>query len=147
MSITELSPPNSDTTEKTDERVYPDVGAWVERWLCPIMEREIIPSVQWCPQWWDHPEAVERLEALWEAWEIGRLGGGAWKSAWWVTHADRQLSRLCHPDTGPFGSCHREHRRETKPWTSDPVPDDWPLRPTDVSIATAAAKQGGSGRV
>lgn len=101
---------------------YPNTATWVSEWLCPTMEREITRSVAWCPMWWDHPEAAERLDALWEAWELGRLGGGTWKSAWWVQHADRHLSRLCHPDTGPFGHCHSTHRRDTPAWRSEPIP-------------------------
>jgi hypothetical protein len=103
------------------------------------MEREITRTVEWCPRWWDHPEAVERLEALWEAWELGRIGGGTWKSAWWVTHADRHLPRLCHPDTGPFGHCHTKHRRDTKAWRSEPIPADWTFRrPATASRASTS---------
>ena len=108
--------------------VYPDVALWVDRWLCPHMEREITRTVEWCPMWWDHPEARERLEALWEAWELGRIGGGAWKSTWWVAHADRHLVRLCHPDTGPFGHCHSKHRRDTKAWRSEAIPTERAFR-------------------
>jgi hypothetical protein len=92
------------------------------------MEREITRTVEWCPMWWDHPEARERLEALWEAWELGRIGGGAWKSTWWVAHADRHLVRLCHPDTGPFGHCHSKHRRDTKAWRSEAIPTERAFR-------------------
>jgi hypothetical protein len=118
--------------------LYPNVASWVDRWLCPNMEREITRTVEWCPMWWDHPEAVERLEALWEAWELGRIGGGTWKSTWWVTHADRHLPRLCHPDTGPFGHCHTKHRRDTRAWTSEPIPAEWIFRRPPTASRTSA---------
>ena len=105
--------------------LYPDTATWVAEWLCPRMEREITRTVEWCPRWWDHPEAVERLDALWEAWEFGRIGGGPWKSAWWLTHADRHLPRLCH-----------RHRRDTKAWTSEPAPNEAPMPAPTTTLTT-----------
>ena len=32
-------------------------------------------ALHWCSQWWDHPEAVSRLEALWKAFEVRRDPG------------------------------------------------------------------------
>ncbi len=122
--------------------LYPDTATWVAEWLCPRMEREITRTVEWCARWWDHPEAVERLDALWEAWEFGRIGGGPWKSAWWLTHADRHLPRLCHPDTGPFGHCHTRHRRDTKAWTSEPTPNEAPMSAPTTTLTTKEHNDG-----
>jgi hypothetical protein len=122
--------------------LYPDTASWVVEWLCPRMEREITRTVEWCPRWRDHPEAVERLDALWEAWEFGRIGGGSWKSAWWLTHADRHLPRLCHPDTGPFGHCHTRHRRDTKAWSSEPAPNEAPVPAPTTTLTTKEHNDG-----
>jgi Domain of unknown function (DUF4913) len=126
-------------TWKEDQApVYPDVVAWVSEWLTPNLERDIKRTFEWCPKWWDHPEAVERLEALWEAWEFGRMDGGPWKGRWWTSHGDRQLAILCSPGDGPFGHCHGEHRTNAKPLFVTPVPDDWKLRPDSPIFVTAA---------
>jgi len=110
----------------TPQPAYPNSPTWVASWLCPNLEREIKRTFEWCPQWWDHPEAVQRLEALWRAWEILRLNGGTGMSTWWVDHADPHLSLLCNPDIGPFGHCHTTHGRDIAPLRATEPPDDWP---------------------
>src|ERR1039458_1042765 len=119
------------TTEAEEEKgppepAYPNSATWVSRWLCPNLEREIKRTFEWCPQWWDHPEAVQRLEALWRAWEFLRLDGGTGMSTWWVDHADTHLALLCNPDIGPFGHCHTTHGRDIAPLSATKPPDDWP---------------------
>ncbi len=61
-------------------------------------------SDRWCRQWWAHPEAAQRLEALWEAYETARSSkdGGAF-AAWWRTEADHHLP-LLYSDQGPAGT-------------------------------------------
>jgi hypothetical protein len=113
------------------EPAYPDSATWVVRWLCPNLEREIKRTFEWCDQWWDHPEAVQRLEALWRAWEVLRLDGGTGMNTWWVDHADPQLAVLCNPDIGPFGHCHTTHGRDIAPLAATEPPADWALRPAD----------------
>jgi hypothetical protein len=39
----------------------------------------------WCPQWWDHPEAVMRIEGMWRAWEQMRKADAALGIAAWFT--------------------------------------------------------------
>ena len=128
------------------EPAYPDSATWVARWLCPNLEREIKRTFEWCPQWWDHPEAVQRLEALWRAWEVLRLDGGTGMSTWWVDHADPQLALLCNPDIGPFGHCHTTHGRDITPLRTTDPPDDWPLRLTDTGHRRLATEPGGEER-
>ncbi len=49
---------------------YPTLPQWVDEWLLPVYRRSVSGHRRaWCPQWWQHPEAVARLEALWRAWE------------------------------------------------------------------------------
>jgi hypothetical protein len=120
------------------EPAYPNSAAWVAIWLCPNLEREIKRTFEWCPQWWDHPEAVQRLEALWRAWEILRLNGGTGMSTWWVDHADHHLALLCNPDIGPFGHCHTTHGRDVAPLRTTEPPDDWPHWVTEPGTTTSA---------
>jgi hypothetical protein len=133
------------TTEAEEEKgppepAYPNSATWVARWLCPNLEREIKRSFEWCPQWWDHPEAVQRLEALWRAWEFLRLDGGTGMSTWWVDHADHHLALLCNPDIGPFGHCHTTHGRDIAPLRATEPPDDWPHWVTDAATDRTAPR-------
>ena len=126
------------TTEAEEEQgppepAYPNSATWVAKWLCPNLEREIKRTFEWCPQWWDHPEAVQRLEALWRAWEFLRLDPGIGMSTWWVDHADAHLALLCNPDIGPFGHCHTTHGRDIAPLRATEPPDDWPHWVTDAA--------------
>jgi hypothetical protein len=126
---------------------FPDSATWVAQWLCPNLEREIKRTFEWCPSWWDHPEAVQRIEALWRAWETLRVEGGKAMNTWWVDHADPQLAQLCNPDTGPFGHCHTTHGRDIAPLVATDPPDDWPLRPAPrerLSHAERAATREGA---
>src|SRR5664280_1942708 len=55
------------------EPCYPSVEAWVVGQFAPTYARPLSPAVRWCARWWDHAEAISRLEALWRVWEVARL--------------------------------------------------------------------------
>lgn len=61
----------------------------------------------WCPQWWEHPEAVARLFALWLAWEAATAEGAdlSDRSSWWVYHWGHHGTILLDRKTGPFRDC------------------------------------------
>jgi hypothetical protein len=124
-------------TKPKPKPAYPDSATWVTKWLCPNLEREIKRTFEWCPQWWDHPEAVQRIEAMWRAWEVLRLNAGTGMSTWWVDHADRHLALLCNPDIGPFGHCHTTHGRDIAPLTTTQVPEDYQHRVTGTASPSA----------
>ena len=132
MSTTEEDKTGRPTPTPTADPAFPDTATWVAKWLCPHLEREIKRTFEWCPQWWDHPEAVQRLEALWRAWEVLRVRGGSGMSTWWVDHADHHLARLCNPDIGPFGHCHTTHGRDIAPLRTIDPPDGWRADQTDA---------------
>ncbi|MEV1026652.1 DUF4913 domain-containing protein [Streptomyces sp. NPDC050264] len=79
---------------------------WVHHLLVPVYGREVSTSHPWCRKWYEHPEAVARLHALWLAWqqltdvEAGLTG----PSTWHRDHLDPTLLQLRAPD-GPFGAC------------------------------------------
>nr|BFD94069.1 DUF4913 domain-containing protein [Kitasatospora sp. Xyl93] len=79
---------------------------WVTHLLLPTYGREISSTRPWCARWYEHPEAVARLHALWLAWqqltaaEAGRTG----PSTWHRDHLDHALLQLRSPD-GPFAAC------------------------------------------
>ena len=80
---------------------------WVAKVLVPVYCREPGSLAPWCPQWWEHAEAVARLHGLWLAWQEltapetgGRLGPGVWHR----DYLDPCMSQL-RDATGPFAAC------------------------------------------
>jgi hypothetical protein len=114
---------------------YPGVEAWVTKHLLPTYLRQSGPRT-WCAQWWRHPEALERLEALWRAWEALRLDTTTGMSVWWRDHADHHLPILLSTD-GPFARCAgRTHQALPDPFPTDPAPTDWWVESPDTDIPT-----------
>ncbi|MCG3039014.1 DUF4913 domain-containing protein [Streptomyces sp. S1A] len=79
---------------------------WVDNLLLPVYGREITTNRPWCRQWYEHPEAVARLHALWLAWQqlTDVEAGPAGPSTWHRDHLDPTLLQLRAPD-GPFAAC------------------------------------------
>ena len=77
---------------------------WVAGVFCPTYVRRSTPSFRWCGQWWRHPEAISRLEALWRSWEALRLDPLLGMSTWYSGHLDHQLPILTGA-AGPFADC------------------------------------------
>lgn len=83
------------------------------------------PSVaHWCPQWWDHEEAVLRLEALWDAFEALRVEPGTGTAVWIRDYLDPTMDRLTSPETSPFRACRAREGKHVvdEPLTSIPPP-------------------------
>ena len=90
---------------------------------------------RWAADWWNYPEALARLEAMWRAWEHLRLDGATGSSVWWIEHADHHMPILLDPD-GPFTkSTDRNKHGDPLPYTppqtacfptSESGPDDAP---------------------
>lgn len=83
---------------------------------------------KWCVQWWDHPEAVSRLSALYEAYVKAEEEQNL--SAWWLQHWDAHARVLLSQD-GPFKKCQGRHRffedaKEYRPrLTAVAPPEGW----------------------
>lgn len=96
---------------------------WVHFVLLPFYGREISTARPWCKKWYEHPEAVARLHALWLAWqqltatEAGQIG----TSTWHRDHLDHALLQLRAPD-GPFAACTTSAARPTHRLLSTPAP-------------------------
>lgn len=96
---------------------YATVDEFVAKSLIPTYRRDVGGhSSAWCPEWWRHPEAVARLEALWRAWEHLRLDPATGSSVWFRDHADHHMGVLLSGD-GPFKGCSPEkgHGERQKP--------------------------------
>jgi hypothetical protein len=94
---------------------YPNLAEFVRDTLATTYRRQLDvgAGVTWCPQWWRHPEAISRLEALWRAWEFLRLDEDTGMSVWWRDHADHHMPVLLSTD-GPFHGCSPDGGHHTK---------------------------------
>jgi len=96
---------SSDTDPGTPGRLYfANVDEFVRMYLLPNWRRKP-HNVAWCSHWWEHAEAISRLEALWESWEKLRLEPGTGMAVWWRDYADPHMAVLTDRDAGPFTKC------------------------------------------
>lgn len=107
--------------------LYPGVVEFVSGFLTIVYARPVgaqITGFRWCPRWWEHPEALSRLEALWKAFETLRQDPGTGAAVWWRDYADPTMSTLCSPE-GPFKGCSP---------TSHVIPHDLPMDKPPASL-------------
>lgn len=97
---------------------------WVNYLFLPVYGREISTTRPWCAQWYEHPEAVARLHALWLAWQqlTDAEAGLAGPSAWHRDHLDQTLVHLRAPD-GPFAACTTSPTRPNHRVLTTPAPE------------------------
>ena len=106
---------------------FPDLESWVHEFFVLTFGRAG-EQARWCAQWWDHPEAVLRLDALWRTWEVASVDPVHGVADWIRNHLDPNLAVLFSPD-GPFGGC-AEDRHTPQPVLSvSPPPDDFATPP------------------
>ncbi|WP_431679089.1 DUF4913 domain-containing protein [Kitasatospora sp. KL5] len=123
--MTEPTPENG-TAPGAEEPVFASLDAFVTELFAPMISRKLNgTTTTWCPSWWEHAEAISRLNALWRAWEYLRLDPALGMSTWWLHHADPHLGVLLDADNGPFAAC-----SPTGGHTSRPLPP-LPLEPSD----------------
>lgn len=82
----------------------PTLEVWVVQVFAAIYVRRPTATFRWCAQWWRHPEALTRLEALWRTWEDLRLEPMLGIAVWHRDHLDHHLPILTGP-AGPFADC------------------------------------------
>lgn len=80
---------------------------------------------RWCRSWWEHAEAVTRLEAIWEAFEVMRQQPPPSFSTWLRDHFDSHMRMLTAVE-GVFYRCngedHDEMHQVHEQWASVPPP-------------------------
>ena len=105
--------------EEVPELVFASVDEWLRRhWRFTYRRRVSAKgdgTGRWRARYWEHDEALQRLEALWRGWEASRQDPGLGTSAWWVNHADPHMSVLLSL-SGPFAGSTDENQ------TGDPLP-------------------------
>ena len=105
--------------------VYQSAEEFLHEHLLPLYNRIIDPrNGKWCKQWFLHPEAVSRVEALWRAWEYFRLDPATGMSVWWRDHADPHMAVLLS-QKGPFHPCNNGRHHTPEPFECDYAPEGW----------------------
>lgn len=86
---------------------FPNVYVFVQNFLAVVYARPVSDqnsAFRWCRVWFEHPEAVARLESLWKAFESLRLDPGTGGAVWWRDYADPTMAALTQ-SAGPFWKC------------------------------------------
>lgn len=115
--------------------VFGSLAEFVEEFLVVAFARTLGgPAGMWCAKWWDHTEAILRLEALWRTFEAARLDPNTGMAVWLAQHLDHHLPILLS-GTGPFGQCRPDEHRPPPPLPSVSAPDGWwdPMTATAIS--------------
>ncbi len=111
----------ADDAEPGVENHFQNVYVFVQDFLVKVHARPVRDQLswRWCSQWWDHPEAVSRLEALWKAFEVLRRDPGTGAATWWRDYADPTMAALSDA-AGTFAKCSD---------TTHALPPDLPMEP------------------
>ena len=109
------------TDDQQFEPVYSSAEEWVLDYFVPMFRRTLGGEYRWCAQWWMHGEAISRLTALWQAWEVHRLQLGTGISVWYRDHLDHHLMVLLGA-RGPFYQCSETAHREPREAAALPLP-------------------------
>lgn len=104
--------------------IFESLGDWVQAWLLPLYRRELDGrSTTFCVQWWRHPEAYYRLDALWKSWEFNRLRPGTGTAVWLKDYLDPHMAVLMSSN-GPMHGCTLKKHSDnaTEPWALSRLP-------------------------
>jgi hypothetical protein len=101
---------------------FADLEAWVNGFFVLTFGRG--GGQHWCAVWWDHPEAMFRLDLLWRTWEIAALDPLHGVANWTRDHLDPNLNVLFSA-TGPFAACTSDHHSRSPVLPVTPPPDGW----------------------
>jgi hypothetical protein len=108
------------TADPAAQLEFPNSAQWLTAYLLPNYVRRL-GDARWCRQWWEHAEALTRIEALWRSWEAMRWDGPTGMAVWWRDYADPHMRVLTATD-GPFFDCQRGHK-VADPFPTDPPPE------------------------
>jgi hypothetical protein len=120
--IPDAATTTADELDHDDEELDLDaLIVWVHATITSVIARPLRGELTWCPLWWEHAEAVFRLEALHRAWTELAPEPGTAMSIWIRDHLDPCLRELLSP-LGPFADCtHNERYRNLNGHTPLPT--------------------------
>ena len=85
--------------------MFSTLEEWVEKYLLNLYRRSVDgTAMTWCREWWRHPEAYLRLDALWRAWEYLRQQPATGMAVWMRDYCDPHMAVLLS-ESGPFKGC------------------------------------------
>jgi hypothetical protein len=123
---------------------------WVENNITTLIARKV-PTTdgapKWCQCWWDHAEAIARLEAARQAW-VALSGAGGTALVTYFDYLDRVVLAPLTSDTGPFARCGpRQHTVERPLGHTPPPPEVYPdpTPPATGVLATPSPLQPATG--
>lgn len=118
--------------EDEPEAFYDTAEEFLHEQLLPLYNRILdTKNGKWCRQWFLHPEAVSRMDALWRAWEHLRLDPTTGMSVWWKDHADVHMAVLLS-QKGPFHACSPTRHNAPEPFPCDIAPEGWFQKASEV---------------
>lgn len=106
---------------------FADLESWVHEFFVLTFGR-CAKQGSWCAQWWDHPEAILRLDALWHSWEVATLDPVHGVADWIRNYLDPNLVQLFSVG-GPFAQCTEGRHVPTPVLAVTPPPDDFGAPP------------------
>ncbi|SDL33536.1 protein of unknown function [Nocardioides sp. YR527] len=106
----EKTPAPSPEPEEQPQQRFASLPVFVEEYVVPNWIHKLGENYagSWCTKWWEHTEAITRLEATWEAFEVMRLQPPPSLSTWIRDHLDVHMRAL----TAPHGVFHNCNARE-----------------------------------
>ena len=116
------APPPGGAEEEPTAPFFGSLLEFVVEHFGPVYARNTSPTVRWCASWWDHAEAIYRLEALWRTWELYRLEPRLGIASWLRDYLDPQLAQLTSP-TGSFASCTEDRHSPVKALRTNQPPE------------------------
>jgi hypothetical protein len=116
-------PEADDTVETLPEPWFGNCDEFVREFLLPCWRHPTAGS-KWCAYWWEHAEAVSRLDALWRSFEALRVGDPTGMAVWWRDYAGPIMAAPTDP-TGTFAGCNanRGEHLQIDPWPVRPAPE------------------------
>lgn len=133
---------NGTTDVKTGQGVdMRTLVPWVENNITTLIARKV-PTTdgapKWCQCWWDHAEAIARLEAARQAW-VALCGAGGTALVTYFDYLDRVVLAPLTSETGPFARCGPRHHTVERPLGHTPPPPEVYADPTPPENHTASA--------
>lgn len=114
-------PPAAEPAADAPPPMFASVHDWVDGHFAQVYVRPLGGQFRWCARWWEHAEAIIRLEALWRTWEQLRLDPVAGMATWLRDHLDHHLPILMGA-SGPFAMCSEDrHEGPAGPLATTPA--------------------------
>lgn len=113
--------PDEVNADESQEAVHADAVDFFERYFRHVYKRRVGVRNQyrWSARWWEIPEALVRVDAIWRAWESLSADPSTGMSSWLRDHADYHMAILLSPD-GPMANAEDSNQH------GEPLPHEAP---------------------